>query len=136
MASVSSSRCECECRRILHRLLTVLDARTNNWSDYGGMDVYVSQILDSQYHDLFYTNSDVMVGINIDFHGRCSTQQYCIGRVQIICPNVRHSLQGRANYPCLGARQRAEVLWLHWVRLLCPCTAFVDTDCGVQCQHW
>ena len=47
-------------------MLILLNGRTNNWSDYGGMDVYVSQILDSQYHDLFYTNSNVMVGINMD----------------------------------------------------------------------
>ncbi|KAG8864506.1 hypothetical protein FRB96_005009 [Tulasnella sp. 330] len=33
---------------------------TNNWSDYGGMDVYVSQILNSTYHDLFYTDPKVI----------------------------------------------------------------------------
>lgn len=35
--------------------------RTNNWSDYGGMDVYVKQILNSPNHDLFYTNAQVIV---------------------------------------------------------------------------
>lgn len=35
--------------------------RTNNWSDYGGMDVYVKQILNSPDHDLFYTNTAVIV---------------------------------------------------------------------------
>jgi mannan endo-1,4-beta-mannosidase len=35
-------------------------ALTNNWSDYGGMDVYVEQILNSQDHDLFYTNANVI----------------------------------------------------------------------------
>ena len=36
--------------------------RTNNWSDYGGMDVYVNQIVGSgQPHDLFYTNANVIV---------------------------------------------------------------------------
>ncbi|EIM81197.1 glycoside hydrolase [Stereum hirsutum FP-91666 SS1] len=39
------------------RLIVTL---TNNWSDYGGMDVYVSQILGSTDHDLFYTNSQVI----------------------------------------------------------------------------
>ena len=35
--------------------------RTNNWSDYGGMDVYVSQITGTQNHDFFYTNANVIV---------------------------------------------------------------------------
>ena len=34
---------------------------TNNWSDYGGMDVYVKQILGSNNHDYFYTNAQVVV---------------------------------------------------------------------------
>ncbi|KAF8608969.1 glycoside hydrolase family 5 protein [Ceratobasidium sp. AG-I] len=32
---------------------------TNNWSDYGGMDVYVKQMLGSANHDLFYTDATV-----------------------------------------------------------------------------
>jgi len=37
------------------RLIVTL---TNNWSDYGGMDVYVNQLIgQGQYHDYFYTNS-------------------------------------------------------------------------------
>ncbi|KAJ1304405.1 hypothetical protein OPQ81_005554 [Rhizoctonia solani] len=32
---------------------------TNNWSDYGGMDVYVKQLLGSDNHDLFYTDATV-----------------------------------------------------------------------------
>ncbi|KAH7339604.1 glycoside hydrolase superfamily [Rhizoctonia solani] len=32
---------------------------TNNWSDYGGMDVYVKQILGSSNHDLFYTDATI-----------------------------------------------------------------------------
>ncbi|MCJ1376367.1 hypothetical protein MMC20_007609 [Loxospora ochrophaea] len=33
---------------------------TNNWSDYGGMDVYVNNtVLDNPYHDSFYTNSQI-----------------------------------------------------------------------------
>ncbi|KIY61398.1 glycoside hydrolase family 5 protein [Cylindrobasidium torrendii FP15055 ss-10] len=35
-------------------------ALTNNWSDYGGMDVYVKQILGSDNHDLFYTDEKVI----------------------------------------------------------------------------
>ncbi|KAF5318796.1 hypothetical protein D9619_010785 [Psilocybe cf. subviscida] len=39
--------------------LRLIVALTNNWSDYGGMDVYVKQILNSANHDLFYTDSSV-----------------------------------------------------------------------------
>jgi mannan endo-1,4-beta-mannosidase len=36
-------------------------ALTNNWNNYGGMDVYSQQILGSgQYHDVFYTNPTVI----------------------------------------------------------------------------
>jgi hypothetical protein len=41
------------------RLIVML---TNNWSDYGGMDVYVDQIIgQGQPHDYFYTNPEVIV---------------------------------------------------------------------------
>ncbi|KAI0782501.1 glycoside hydrolase superfamily, partial [Irpex lacteus] len=40
--------------------LKLIVALTNNWSDYGGMDVYVKQILGSQNHDLFYTDATVI----------------------------------------------------------------------------
>jgi mannan endo-1,4-beta-mannosidase len=33
---------------------------TNNWSDYGGMDVYISQLNPGGTHDTFYTNSTVI----------------------------------------------------------------------------
>jgi len=39
--------------------IRLIVALTNNWSDYGGMDVYVKQILNSDNHDLFYTNANV-----------------------------------------------------------------------------
>ncbi|KDR70984.1 hypothetical protein GALMADRAFT_75662 [Galerina marginata CBS 339.88] len=39
--------------------LRLIVALTNNWSDYGGMDVYVKQILNSANHDLFYTDTSV-----------------------------------------------------------------------------
>ena len=39
----------------------LLKYRTNNWSDYGGMDVYVSQITGTTNHDYFYTNASVIV---------------------------------------------------------------------------
>ncbi|KAJ3795298.1 glycoside hydrolase [Lentinula aff. detonsa] len=40
------------------RLIVTL---TNNWSDYGGMDVYVDQLLgQGQPHDYFYTNATVI----------------------------------------------------------------------------
>ncbi|KDR78311.1 hypothetical protein GALMADRAFT_138416 [Galerina marginata CBS 339.88] len=36
-------------------------ALTNNWSDFGGMDVYVNHIVgQGQPHDLFYTNANVI----------------------------------------------------------------------------
>ena len=35
--------------------------RTNNWADYGGMDVYVKQINGSANHDFFYTDPNVNV---------------------------------------------------------------------------
>ncbi len=61
-ASVSSSLCEQSSGSRIH-LLTVVTSplRTNNWSDYGGMDVYVSQITGTQNHDFFYTNANVIV---------------------------------------------------------------------------
>ncbi|KIO32315.1 glycoside hydrolase family 5 protein, partial [Tulasnella calospora MUT 4182] len=40
--------------------LRLIITLTNNWSDYGGMDVYVTQILGSSYHDLFYTDQSVI----------------------------------------------------------------------------
>ncbi|KAI0733072.1 endo-beta-mannanase [Fomitopsis betulina] len=39
------------------RLIVTL---TNNWSDYGGMDVYVSQLTGTDYHDYFYTNPQII----------------------------------------------------------------------------
>ncbi|KAJ7594137.1 CEL4a mannanase [Mycena floridula] len=40
--------------------IRLIVALTNNWSDYGGMDVYVNQIAGSSNHDLFYTNANVI----------------------------------------------------------------------------
>ncbi|KAI0066115.1 CEL4a mannanase [Artomyces pyxidatus] len=41
--------------------IRLIVALTNNWSDYGGMDVYVTQILGAgQPHDYFYTNAKVI----------------------------------------------------------------------------
>ncbi|EJF65264.1 CEL4a mannanase [Dichomitus squalens LYAD-421 SS1] len=40
--------------------LRLIVSLTNNWSDYGGMDVYVSQITGTQNHDYFYTNANVI----------------------------------------------------------------------------
>ncbi|KAA1477226.1 CEL4a mannanase [Dentipellis sp. KUC8613] len=39
------------------RLIVTL---TNNWSDYGGMDVYVSQLNPGGTHDTFYTNANII----------------------------------------------------------------------------
>ncbi|KZT10635.1 glycoside hydrolase family 5 protein [Laetiporus sulphureus 93-53] len=40
--------------------LRLIVALTNNWDNYGGMDVYVSQLTGTDYHDYFYTNTDVI----------------------------------------------------------------------------
>ncbi|KAJ7325838.1 CEL4a mannanase [Mycena albidolilacea] len=41
--------------------IRLIIALTNNWSDFGGMDVYTSQLLGSgQPHDAFYTNPTVI----------------------------------------------------------------------------
>ncbi|KAI0745688.1 mannanase [Earliella scabrosa] len=40
--------------------IRLIVALTNNWADYGGMDVYVRQIAGSANHDLFYTNANVV----------------------------------------------------------------------------
>ncbi|KAK1227932.1 hypothetical protein PQX77_009033 [Marasmius sp. AFHP31] len=41
--------------------IRLIVALTNNWADYGGMDVYVNQIVgQGQPHDLFYTNANVI----------------------------------------------------------------------------
>ncbi|KAG7095493.1 hypothetical protein E1B28_006232 [Marasmius oreades] len=41
--------------------IRLIVALTNNWADYGGMDVYVNQIVgQGQPHDLFYTNAKVI----------------------------------------------------------------------------
>ncbi|KAH7925544.1 glycoside hydrolase family 5 protein [Leucogyrophana mollusca] len=41
----------------IHLIVTL----TNNWADYGGMDVYVNQIIgQGQPHDYFYTNPEVI----------------------------------------------------------------------------
>ncbi|KAJ7056836.1 glycoside hydrolase family 5 protein [Mycena amicta] len=41
--------------------LHLIIALTNNWSDFGGMDVYATQLLGSgQAHDVFYTNPTII----------------------------------------------------------------------------
>ncbi|KAJ7120056.1 CEL4a mannanase [Mycena epipterygia] len=41
--------------------LRLIISLTNNWSDYGGMDVYATQLLGSgQTHDVFYTNPTII----------------------------------------------------------------------------
>jgi mannan endo-1,4-beta-mannosidase len=45
------------------RMLKGLLYRTNNWSDFGGMDVYVKALTGSSNHDLFYTDAKVIVRI-------------------------------------------------------------------------
>jgi mannan endo-1,4-beta-mannosidase len=40
--------------------IRLIVALTNNWGDYGGMDMYISQILGGgQAHSNFYTNSNI-----------------------------------------------------------------------------
>ncbi|KAI0030946.1 mannanase [Vararia minispora EC-137] len=41
--------------------IRLIVALTNNWSDYGGMDVYLTQLLGSSHnHDAFYTDATVI----------------------------------------------------------------------------
>jgi len=40
--------------------IRLIVALTNNWSDYGGMDVYVSQLNPGGTHDTFYTNAKII----------------------------------------------------------------------------
>lgn len=40
--------------------IRLIVALTNNWSDYGGMDVYVSQLNPGGTHDTFYTNPKII----------------------------------------------------------------------------
>ncbi|KAJ6564092.1 CEL4a mannanase [Mycena capillaripes] len=41
--------------------LRLIISLTNNWSDYGGMDVYAQQLIGSgQSHDVFYTNPTII----------------------------------------------------------------------------
>ncbi|TFY63162.1 hypothetical protein EVJ58_g3416 [Rhodofomes roseus] len=40
--------------------LRLIVALTNNWADYGGMDVYVSQLTGTDYHDYFYTDPAII----------------------------------------------------------------------------
>jgi mannan endo-1,4-beta-mannosidase len=40
--------------------IRLIVALTNNWSDYGGMDVYVNQLSPGGTHDTFYTNQKVI----------------------------------------------------------------------------
>nr|AAL01213.1 mannanase ManA [Orpinomyces sp. PC-2] len=43
------------------RNIRVVLTLTNNWTDYGGMDVWVKQF-GGKYHDEFYTNKDIIKG--------------------------------------------------------------------------
>ncbi|KAF8608735.1 CEL4a mannanase [Ceratobasidium sp. AG-I] len=49
--------------------IRLIVALTNNWSDYGGMDVYVKQILGSSNHDLFYTDATVKAAFKTYING-------------------------------------------------------------------
>ena len=40
--------------------IKLIVALTNNWSDYGGMDVYVSQLNPGGTHDTFYTDATII----------------------------------------------------------------------------
>lgn len=64
--------------------------RTNNWSDYGGMDVYVSQITGTQNHDYFYTNANVIVCPRSHAkHGSRLTYTSLVGCIQELHTNFR-----------------------------------------------
>lgn len=57
-------------------------------ADFGGMDVYVKQILGSNNHDLFYTDSNVKVRCKY-FLQDLNTQRYLLPeRVQELHQNL------------------------------------------------
>ncbi|TFY74778.1 hypothetical protein EWM64_g9234 [Hericium alpestre] len=55
------------------RLIVTL---TNNWSDYGGMDVYVSQLNSGGTHDTFYTNAKVISAYENYIQVRTANQHF------------------------------------------------------------
>ncbi|KAI0821629.1 mannanase [Trametes gibbosa] len=62
--------------------IRLIVALTNNWSDYGGMDVYVNQIANSPNHDLFYTNTNVVAAYKSyikTFVGRYANEPTILG---------------------------------------------------------
>ena len=73
-------------------MLTASSDRTNNWSDYGGMDVYVSQITGTQFHDYFYTDADVIVRILCFKCGQCVVNMLLLGSFQVVHHSIRHPL--------------------------------------------
>lgn len=62
--------------------IRLIVALTNNWSDFGGMDVYVSQLNPGGTHDTFYTNEVVIAAyknyIN-NFVGRYADEPTIMG---------------------------------------------------------
>lgn len=62
--------------------IRLIVALTNNWSDFGGMDVYVSQLNPGGTHDTFYTNVVVIAAyknyIN-NFVGRYADEPTIMG---------------------------------------------------------
>ncbi|QRW21488.1 Cellulase (glycosyl hydrolase family 5 protein) [Rhizoctonia solani] len=73
--------------------IRLIVALTNNWSDYGGMDVYVKQILGSNNHDLFYTDATVKAAFKkyIDaFVGRYKNEPTIMA-----CPAAEEAVEPR-----------------------------------------
>jgi len=86
-------------------------------ADYGGMDVYVNQIVgNGQPHDLFYTNTDVKVGLNnLMTKIPRSWSQYLIECIQELREDLCRSICERTWHSCLGTSERAEMQRVHWV---------------------
>lgn len=64
-------------------------------SDYGGMDVYVKQILNSNVHDLFYTNAQVIVS-SAHFAPEQAAHP-CLGGLQKLREHIRLSIRQRTD---------------------------------------
>jgi len=73
--------------------IRLIVALTNNWSDYGGMDVYVKQLLGSANHDLFYTDATVkvyIIGISIAL--MLNSPSFSLGCLQELHQSVRQPI--------------------------------------------
>ena len=94
------------------RLIVTL---TNNWSDYGGMDVYVDQIIgQGQPHDYFYTNPEVIVCFIFGSFPYELLHRSVSGCISKLCQGLDRKVYRRTNHLWLGTRyERRLYTFLH-----------------------